>query len=104
MKYERGAEVLWNPNGKSFALSDFAGSDYAVCSIVSVNEKMEAIPVLENLLKRVPAAERENIKRNDHLYIAGIRWIDTKTLLVKIWGHDSDRRKGFERFYRYTVP
>jgi hypothetical protein len=96
--------VLWNPDGKSFAFSDFAGSDYAVCSIVSVNEKVEVIPVLENLLKTVSAAGRDSIKRNDHLYPEGIRWIDTKTLLVKIWGHDSDRHKAFERFYRYRMP
>jgi len=104
LKYERRAEVLWNPDGKSFAFSDFAGSDYSVCTIASVNEKTKVIPVLENLLNRVSAAERDKIKRNDHLSIAGIRWIDTKTLLVKIWGHDSDKRKGFERFYRYGLP
>jgi hypothetical protein len=52
----------------------------------------------------VSAPERDNIKRNDHLSIAGIRWIDTKTSLVKIWRHDSDKRKGFERFYRYSLP
>jgi hypothetical protein len=104
LKYERHAEVLWNPDGKSFSFSDFAGSDSAVCSIVRVNEKAAAIPVLDNLLKRPSAAEREHIQRNDHLYIEGVRWIDAKTLLVKIWGHDSDRRKAFERFYRYRVP
>lgn len=59
---------------------------------------------MENLLNRVSAPERDNIKRNDHLSIAGIRWIDTKTSLVKIWRHDSDKRKGFERFYRYSLP
>jgi len=103
-RYERGVQVLWNPDGRQFALSDFAGSDYATCNIMSVNQEIKAIPVLENLLKMVSTKEKERIQRNDHLYIAGVRWIDGKRLLVKIWGHDSDTRTGFERYYRYKVP
>jgi len=37
--YGRGIDVLWNPDSQSFALTDHAGSDYSLCSIVCVDEK-----------------------------------------------------------------
>lgn len=102
-EYERSVEVLWNPDNRSFALTDYGGSDFALCSIVSVDEKVQPIPVLDRILAKVSPQEREAIQRNDHLYVAAVKWVDNKTLKVKIWGHDSERRKGFSRFYRYEI-
>jgi len=102
-EYERWAEVLWNPDGNSFALTDYAGSDNALCTIISVDEQILAVPVFENLLKKLSLSEQEKIQRNDHLYIEAVEWIDTRILQVKIWGHDSESRKGFSRFYTYGV-
>jgi len=66
-EYGRSVDILWNPDGQSFALTDHGGSDFAVCSIINVNEKVDPIPVLQTLLKRVSVREQEEIQRNDHL-------------------------------------
>ena len=102
-EYERHVQILLNPNGESFALSDYAGSNVAVCSVIGVHENVKALSILDDVLKTVPANERVAIQRNDHLYVAAVAWIDAQTLRVAIWGHDSERRKGFSRFYRYDV-
>jgi hypothetical protein len=101
--YERHIEILWNPNSKFFALSDFAGSDVAECRVISVDPNIEPVPVLDNLLPKLSPAERESILRNDHLYVQAIAWINNETLKIKIWGHDSGARTEFSHFYRYRI-
>ncbi len=95
--------MLWNPDGKSFALTDHEGSNFALCRVFFVNDQIKTIPVLENLLKRVSVREQKEIQRNDHLYVQAVQWIDPDVLRIKIWGHDSESRTGFERFYRFSI-
>ena len=101
-QYRRGVDVLWNPDSESFALTDYGGSDFAHCSVVFVDEKIETIPVLEQLLKRLSVRDQKDIQRNDHLYVQAVQWINLDVLRIKIWGHDSESRTGFERFYRFS--
>ena len=37
--YGGGIDVRWNPDSQSFTLTDHAGSDYSLCSIVYVDKK-----------------------------------------------------------------
>jgi len=57
-EYERWAEVLWNLDGNSFALTDYAGSDNALCTIIGVDEQILAVPVFENLLIKLSWVSR----------------------------------------------
>lgn len=103
LHYERHVDVLWNPDSKSFALTDYAGSDYSLCSIIYVDASMPAINVWEELLKRVTTNERKIMEDNHHVYVVATRWVGTKTLRLKIWGYGDISPRGFTRFYSYDV-
>jgi hypothetical protein len=103
IEYERSAEVLWNPDGKSIALTDHEGSNFALCRVFFVNDQIKTIPVLENLPKRVSVREQKEIQRNGHLYVQAVQWINPDVLRIKIWSHDSESRTGFERFCRFSI-
>jgi len=55
--YERHIEVLWNPDSESFALSDYAASDYSHCSIVSVAENVPQVQIWDEMIKATAANE-----------------------------------------------
>jgi hypothetical protein len=103
--YGRGIDVLWNPDSQFFALTDHAGSDYSLCSIICVDEKVPAIDVWTDLRKRIAPSERRLMESNHHVYIEAISWDGPKTLKVKIWGYGelSPHGNGFTRFYSYSI-
>jgi len=101
--YDRHIEVLWNPDSESFAVSDYAGSDYSRCSIVSVMESVSPVQVWDELVKVAAGKERESLLQNDHVYIAATGWISARVLRLKVWGHGEVNPTGFTRFYRYEV-
>lgn len=101
--YDRHIELLWNSDSKSFAVSDYAGSDYSRCSIVSVTENVPPVQVWDELIKSVNAEERNMLLHNDHVYIAATEWISSTILRVKVWGHGDVNPSGFTRFYRYEI-
>jgi len=101
--YDRHIDLLWNPDSESFAVSDYAGSDYSRCSIVSVTESVSPVQVWDELIKAAPVNEQKSFLRNDHVYIAATEWISSKVLKVKVWGHGEVNPAGFTRFYRYEI-
>lgn len=101
--YDRSVDVLWNPDSKSFALTDYAGSDISACSVVDVDQKVPTIDVWEEILKRIAANERKTLLGNHHVYIAATRWEGSKTLKVKIWGYGDQNPHSFTRFYSYDL-
>jgi len=88
---------------ESFAVSDYAGSDYSRCSIVSVTENVPPVQVWDELVKSATANEQKSFLRNDHVYIAATEWISSRVLKVKVWGHGEVNPAGFTRFYRYEI-
>jgi len=101
--YGRGVDVLWSPDSRSFALTDYAGSNYSLCSVIYVDEKLPAIDVWTDLRKRVAPSERRLMEGNDHVYIEAISWDGPKILKVKIGGYGEPSPNGFTRFYSYTI-
>jgi hypothetical protein len=101
--YERHIEVLWNPDSESFALSDYAASDYSHCSIVSVAENVPQVQIWDEMIKATAANEQRSLLHNDHVYIAATNWISSRVLKVKVWGHGEANPTGFTRFYRYEI-
>lgn len=95
--------MLWNPDSRSFALTDYAGSDYSLCGIIYVDEKVPTIEVWGDLLKRVTPGERKIMEENHHVYIEATSWEGTTTLKVKIDGYGDLNPGGFRRFYSYDI-
>lgn len=101
--YDRHIELLWSPDSESFAVSDYAGSDYSLCSIVSVTGNVPPIQVWDELVKAATANEQKSLLHNDHVYIAATDWVSPRILKVKVWGHGEVNPAGFTRFYRYEI-
>ena|SRR5271168_3195972 len=47
LNYERSADILWNPNSKSLALTDHGGSDFSLCSVIAVDPAAPSIQVMD---------------------------------------------------------
>ena len=94
---------MWNPDSKSFALTDYAGSNISACSVIDVDRKVPTIDIWEEILKRIGANERKAMQGNHHVYIAATRWEGSRTLKVKIWGYGDQSPHGFTRFYLYDL-
>jgi hypothetical protein len=101
--YDRHIDLLWNPNSTSFAVSDYAGSDYSRCNIVSVTENVPLVQVWDELVKAATAKGQKSLLQNDHVYVAATEWISPKVLKVKVWGHGEVNPSGFTRFYEYEM-
>jgi hypothetical protein len=49
--YDRHIDLLWNPDSKSFALTDYEESDYSRCSIIFIDQTLPTIRVWDKLVK-----------------------------------------------------
>src|SRR5271157_3395698 len=59
LHYGRSVEVLWNPDSKSFALTNYEGSNVSSCKIIYVDQKVPTIDVWDEILKRIGADGRK---------------------------------------------
>jgi hypothetical protein len=99
--YERSIDLLWNPDSKSFAVTDYEGSDYSRCSIIFTDKTVPTIPVWDKLTKALTERDRKTLLENHHVYIAAVQWVSATALKVKVWGYGELNPSGFTRFYSY---
>jgi hypothetical protein len=100
--YNRGIELLWNPDSTHFVLNDYVGSDYSECKIIPVDEKVQPTNVWGEIVKGIRPKEQRSLLENHHVYIAAREWIAPDTLRVKVWGYGDLNPSGFTRFYTYN--
>jgi len=101
--YGRSIEVLWNPDSKSFALTNYEGSNISSCMVIYVDQKVPTIDVWGELLEQVTTSERRIMTGNHHVYIKARTWDGAKTLKLKISGYGGQSPHGFTRFYSYDI-
>ena len=84
--YGRGADVLWSPDSKMVAITDFAGSSesYVVIFRISPQLVLEAIPEVEPFIE---SHEKQMLPAYDHFYAEVVRWSeDSKSLTINLRG------------------
>jgi hypothetical protein len=99
--YDRHIDLLWNPDSKSFAVTDYEESDYSRCSIIFTDRTVPTIRVWDKLVNTLTDRERKSLLENHHVYIAAVEWIGAGALKVKVWGYGEVNHSGFTQFYRY---
>jgi len=99
--YDRGIDLIWNPDSKSFAVTDYEGSDYSRCRIIFADQTAPTIQVWDKLVAALTKSERKSLLENHHVYISAVRWVGAGTLKVKVWGYGEVNPSGFTRFYGY---
>jgi hypothetical protein len=97
----RSIEILWNPDSESFVLSDYAGSDYSECKIISVQDRVPSIDVWDRIVKGITLRQQRTLLKNHHVCIETKEWISPDTPKVKIWRYGDVNPSGFTRFYTY---
>lgn len=104
LEYSRSAEVLWNPNNVSFAVNHYEGSNVSEAYVYSTDPAQRRIDVQNRIFKEMKTAqEKASVTENHHVYSAAVRWLDSNTLVVKVWGHGGADPNGFTRYYNYRL-
>ena len=85
-RYTRSLSLGWAPDSSTFFVNDGWASDREDCEIVDP-VSLKSIDVA-TLLADKPEAQR--YLDAGHRYLAAEHWIDSKTLLVKLYGHFDD--------------
>ncbi len=98
--YERDASVLWSPDSRWIAINDYAGSDYTNNLVVSVDRDTPPIDLKKRLLQSKP---KQDVLGSDHLYLSARKWKSESEIELTVWGHDSERKKGFCRCFLMTL-
>ncbi len=105
--YDRHIVVLWKSDSKLVAVTNYVGSDSSQCSIVSVDEKVGPIQVLDVLSHQLSEDTWNQLKRglgNHHAYVEASVWDGPASLLVKISGYGDADPAGFAAFYEVLLP
>ena len=104
LDYGRQVEGLWSPDSKSIAVTDYIGSNVSQCLIFSTGMDAPPVDVWDEILRGIAnEKERARLLKNDHVYIAGVRWTNSMTLKVRVWGHGDVSPAGFQRYYTFTL-
>jgi hypothetical protein len=105
--YDRNIALLWKPDSKYFAVTDYIGSDNSRCSILSVDETVPPIQVLDALSRQVSGETRKQLEThlsNHHSYFEAVVWDGPMSLQVKISGYGDADPEGFKEFYEVLLP
>jgi len=103
LDYDSHIDLLWNPDSKSFAVTDYGESDYSRCSIIFTDQMVTTIQIWDKLVKALTGRELKSLVDNHHVYIAAVQWISADALKVKVWGYGEANPSGFTRFYSYDT-
>lgn len=107
LDYDRHIMVLWKPDSKLFAVTDYIGSDSSRCSILSVDEKVAAIRVLDVLSRQLAEGtwkQLESRVSNHHTYVEAQVWDGPMSLMVKISGYGDADAGGLAEFVEVLLP
>jgi hypothetical protein len=104
--YDRNIDVLWSPDSKLLAVTDYGDSNFSRCSVISVDEKIAVISVLDQLFRSLSGSDRKRLERlqnNHHFYVAASAWTGPEKLRLKVWGNGDADPKGFIRYYTVLI-
>lgn len=104
--YDRHVVFLWYYDSNLFAVTDYVSSDSSRCSIISVDEKVPPIQVLDLLFRQLSESSRERLKShlsNHHAYVEASVWAKPTDLELKVSGFGDTDPAGFTEFYSLQV-
>jgi hypothetical protein len=112
-KYNRFVTILWSRDEKNLAVIDYGGSDFANCLIFpltsQLNKPIKPISIFDELKQQMPTNKTifkqvdDPDHLNHHVYITCNKWLNTNTVLIKIYGYGDFDPNGFTLWYKYTL-
>jgi hypothetical protein len=105
--YAQRADVLWSPGSDALAINDWDSNDDSQCMVFPRLPNAARTDLREEFLKsRRPDREKKLAADHidyDHNYAHVVRWLDAKTVLFVLQGHNSDNRRKFLLEYTYRI-
>ena len=102
LTYERWVDVFWSPSGAEVMVDDHGGSDFENTYIYSVQDTSHRVDIGEEFRRQNPSG-RLLFKKNDHVYVDGLGWVNETTVKIRLWGYGEHDPKGFERLLEYKL-
>jgi len=98
--------VLWNSDGRLFAVTDYGGNHGSRCSVLSTERNAPSIRVVDVLLAQLHENERrvlEDRLRTDHCGLEAATWIGPTRLEVELSGCRGTQSTRAQ-FYSVNLP
>ena len=105
--YDRRAVVLWNPYGKSFAVTNYIGNNSSHCIILSTDENTAPIQVLDLLFSDPDVSEQQCLKsllRNQRVLVEAVGWTLLGEFKAKVSVYTSMGELGFDWEFAMPAP
>jgi hypothetical protein len=99
LSFPRHVTVTWAPGGRHFAVTNDTGSTDAESLVYSVESR--APQSVEALLEQRQPGALSFTRGAGHRYVEVLRWLDAKTLSIRVWGYGGKR--DFDKRFRLEV-
>jgi hypothetical protein len=99
LSFPRHVTVTWAPDGRHFAVTNYTGSTDAESLVYPV--EFRAPQSVEALLEERQPGALSFTQGAGHRYVEVLRWLDAKTLSIRVWGYGGKR--DFDKRFRLEV-
>jgi hypothetical protein len=108
--FDYGRHVLagWSADGRSLAITDYGGSNFSRLLVVRIDQRDSPnVLDLSSEFEKSALATKE-LRRADHCYLEGLRWLASDRLIVHLRGYGSalpSEKNGpaFSHCYEYRI-
>lgn len=101
LEFERSADLVWSPDGRSLAVTDHAGSNESVLWVFTGPTLLPAVNVEDRL--RASLGELPEIFRNGHRYLEAVGWVSADLLRFRVRAYDREPGKEYKGHFRYYM-
>jgi hypothetical protein len=98
--FDRHVTVMWAPDGKALAITDYMGSTDAQILVAQPGISSHLIEVEKNFIRDIGRVPK--IYENGHRYFEALNWIEPRTLRFKVEAWDTTPG-GYEGIFRYVL-
>jgi hypothetical protein len=100
VSFVRSALVFWSPDGNALAVTDRRSGERSTVLLFHP-ERPGTLDLDAELAKTLgPLPERD---RNGHVYLEVVRWLNAKTLRVRLRGYGEHDPEGFDELFDYDL-
>ena len=101
LEYARSVAVLWSPDSKGFAITDYEGSDYSNCKIFVLGDITRIVSIQTELESHFKT--NRHIFENHHVYIEAREWINSTSVKININGYGEIDPDGFDLWFVFDT-
>lgn len=100
LSFDSSAAVYWAPDGNALAVTDRRGSAASTVLLYFPQRPGETDLDAELAKTLGPLPERTG---NGHVYLEAVRWLNPKTLRVRLRGYGKHDPEGFDELFDYDL-